>query len=313
MDGKDLKRRLVTFREETVRIDVIDLSGGGRYGLQNREDTEVPEQTMDDYTAAWLRDDPFPAVILWQDRPGSKYFPVDGYTRTASAIAAGREEIGALVIDCDEATARQLCIEANARHGRRASHDFLVQGAVGLVEEGMSIKEAAARANLPERVVAEKRSVAKARNRARQNHVTGIDTIPDSVLEKLANVDLDKVFVALTELARDAKLKPTKVQDLAKSVREARSEDDKLAIVEAERAELGATAADDQNAKIAQQYTRFVGMLTKLRSVDLSEVVKAAYASGKTVEEIHDQLNRVHELAAGLQTMIEDIYGDAAA
>jgi ParB-like chromosome segregation protein Spo0J len=311
MHERDLDRHLIGHREETVRIESIDLVTGGRYGLQNREESEVPEDVMDDYTAAWLRDDPFPPVILWQD--GSRYMPIDGYTRCASALRAGKEEIPALIADCDESTARQLCIEANARHGRRASRDFLIRGAVGLVEEGMSVREAAARTALPESVVAERRLVAKAQSRARQNHVSGVDRLPDSVLEKVANIDLDSVFKELLELARDAKLKPTKVADIAKSVRQARSEADQLAIIQGERVEAGATAADDQAAQIAQPFTRFVSALTKLRSFDLSEIVKAAYSSGKSVEEVRDQSNRVHEMASGLDGVIEDVYGDAHA
>ena len=198
MDNRDLDRHLIGYREETVRIEIIDLMTGGRYGLQNREESEVPEDVMEDYTAAWLRNDPFPPIILWKD--GSKYFPVDGYTRCASALRAGKEEIHALVIDCEESVARRLCIEANARHGRRASREFLIRGAVGLVEEGMSVREAAARTSLPEAVVAERRAVAKAQNRARQNHVTGVDRVPDSVLEKIANIEMDSSFKELLEL-----------------------------------------------------------------------------------------------------------------
>jgi hypothetical protein len=308
-----LNRRLVPFREETVRIDSINLSDGQQYGLQNREESEPPGEVLDDYVSAWMRDDPFPPVVLWQDGTPNRYFPVDGYTRCVTALRAGREEIEALIADCDESTAHQLCVEANARHGRRASRDFLIRGAVGMVEEGMSIREAAARASVPDTVVAERRSISKTINRARQNHVTGVENLPDAVLEKLAHVDLDQTFVALLELARDAKLPARRVSDLTKSVRQARSEADQLAIVEAERAEVGATAADDQAAKIAQPFTRFVGALSKLRGYDISEIVRAAYSSGKTVEDVRDQRNRVHEIVAALDSVIADVYGDDAA
>lgn len=323
MDKQDLERRLIPYTEQTVRFDNIDLERGGVHGLQNREESEIPEETMEDYVAGWQRDDPFPPVILWQELPTVKktarttktsaktgpFFPIDGYTRCASAIRAEREDIQALIAECDEATARQLCIEANARHGRRASRGFLIEGAVAMTEQGMSIKEAAARAAVPEHAVSERRLIAKAISRARANHVSGVESLPDQVLEKVATIDFDQTFVALLDLARDAKLKPTKMRELIASVRKARSEADQLAIIEAERSELGVSKADDQAAKVAQPFTRFAGQLSKLRSFDLSEVVKAAYASNTAVAEVHDQVNRLQEVATQLNDTIEDIYG----
>lgn len=306
MDKHDLERRLIAFDETRVRLSDIDLDG--RQLLQNREEYEPDADTVDDYTAAWLRGDPLPAVILWEQSAGS-YVPIDGYTRSTSALRAGLEEIDAVIAKCDRRTAEQLAVEANARHGRRADRRWLLSSAVKLAEEGMSVKEAAIRTNVAEHAITERRAIARALRRGQEMKITRIDRLPEKVLEKLASIDMDGPFRALAELARDGNLKPTKVDELKRDLKQARSEPDQIAMVEAARAELGVSVADEQTEKMALPFKRFVGQVAKLRSIDTADVVKAAHMSGKAREEADDLATRLREIVVAYEAAVEDIYG----
>lgn len=55
---------------------------------------------------------------VWVFRSGEHYFPADGHRRLASHIKAGRDEIGAVVIELPVQYAKPLAIAANSRHAK---------------------------------------------------------------------------------------------------------------------------------------------------------------------------------------------------
>ena len=120
----------------------------------------------------------------------------------------------------------------------------------------------------------------KARRRARDLKIPHTDKLRDAVMATVANIPMDETFTALVELARNAKLGPTKLGEIAKDVRAARSEADQLLVVTGARAELGA-ASEDQD-KVLLPWTRLHTWVTKGHSIDLDDAVKAACSGGKS-------------------------------
>lgn len=314
MNKRDLERKMIPCHEADIPISAIDTETGGQHGLQNREQVAPPDDVIEDYTAGWRRDDDIPPVILWQlpEQPG-RYIPIDGYTRTIAAERAGRDTIPAIIAECAKEIAVQLSYEANAYHGRPASREFRLASAVKLTEMGVTIKDAAARLNLPVDVVTDQRTVIKTRARLLRLDVKGTHNLSDHMIRRLAPIELDAAFKGAAELARDAKgtLTSARTEALVREIRGARSEADQMAIIDGERSELGAAKMDDASAKTAAKMSRLNRQVTSLRQIDLSEAVKAAMQAGWPVSDVKDVLSRLNEVAAGLAAVINDIYGDA--
>ena len=308
MDRSDLDRRLIAYDEVVVRVADIDL--GEHQLLQNREEYEIPEDTVEDYAAAWLRDDPFPPVILWKqpDTSNRLFLPIDGYTRCTAALRADKQTINALVVDVDQITAEQLAFEANARHGRQSTREFRLTSSLTMIDQGLSAREAAARANVPERQVQDRRKIVELRRRCHKLKITGMDTVADTVIEKMSGITLDGPFKALAELVRDADVKAAKATEIAREVRKARSEDDQVAIVNGARAELIAIKPDATLTKALATWNRFKKKVIELEAFDVADMVANAERGGITKDDVHEVVVRLNETAASLETVAADVF-----
>src|SRR5262245_11261408 len=191
-----LKSYAVEFELVSMRVSQLDFDSTG----QNREDRQ-PREIEEMYAAGYTRGDAIPPLVAWAGDGASVLFKrpkiIDGYTRGGALKIAKIAEVDVYLVRCHELVYRQLTLTANSRHGTRPSTIWQLEQAVSLVADfGMSIKDAAQRANVHPSALGQRRQIKEAERRARrlgvQGPFGGLAAKPKTLLGSLAD---DAVFV----------------------------------------------------------------------------------------------------------------------
>lgn len=214
-----------------------------RRRVQIRSEKHVAPQAMVvQYAAAMARGDKFAPVVVTNDG-----YLVDGATRSAAAQRNKYPAIQALVLDepyenCTEKVEHRLRVLGagfNARNGKGIDRQEIRRAveAIGTdpTYDGTRI---AALIGVTDSTVRSMLAEKRARERAEQAGLHPNGSMTATQLRKLGQISdklNDAPFEAMFSLALDAGLKPGEISEITRQMREAKSDDGALRVVEEER------------------------------------------------------------------------------
>lgn len=129
----------------------------------------VDASTVEEYRAAMLRGDKFPAIVVARAGVTSAGVNIDGNHRYEAAHAAGLETFGAYVVKARPGShhVTALTMEANTRHGHPTSREERLRQALWLLDNTRtSVEEVAAVVNMPAHQIRNRFDKVKADRRA---------------------------------------------------------------------------------------------------------------------------------------------------
>lgn len=204
---------------------------------QARLGNPLRPDVVDRYRAALANGSNFPAIIA-ATQPAGGHLNVDGNHRYAAHSSNGRKGIDTyLIIDGDPQGVTMLTFECNTTHGLATSEEERLHQALWMVDNGMSMEEAARRVQIRPQTVRTANAVHQAGMRA---DAAGIDRrdwdrLNAGIKQRLAAITTDEGFGGMTKLAISAKLAVTEVSEHVKAMSELRSSKKQADYVEALR------------------------------------------------------------------------------
>lgn len=215
---------------EQMPLGNFDLEKGLRN--QARLGTPLKESTVARYVEFGRNGDVFPAVIAAEDKTG-KLIPVDGNHRLEKDKRLKRTYVPVYVIKAPPATLVRLTFLANNRNGLPLSEDDAMAHALHLIENGMSIRDAAASLGLGVAAVSRENSRAQANLRAVKYGVPLRDweALSTHTRNKLNTIKTDEGFAAATRLYRSAGMTEKELVDLIHQMNTTASAEEQVAAV----------------------------------------------------------------------------------
>lgn len=98
-----------------MRLNIADIERNAKLQVRVRIDQEV----VQDYCTAIKNGQPLPPVIVFAENGSERYLLADGWHRIDAAQMAGRDQIGAKIIEGTMHDALKYALQANANHGLR--------------------------------------------------------------------------------------------------------------------------------------------------------------------------------------------------
>ena len=227
----------VDYAIQKVSLDRVDIARSMKN--QARIGDVIDKDLVDRYTAAMSDGDDFPALVFWRNQLG-QYIVIDGNHRLHAAINAHFESVDGFVVEGASAlTVTGMTFEANVRHGKNVSDIERVHHAMWLVDNGMSLPEAAKRLNLSPSLLRKTKSEIDATRRADAAGINRRDweMLPPTIRVRLFNVSTDEGFIAATRLCVDAGLGAEATFKLVAEMNDSKSAAKQLAVVELARDE----------------------------------------------------------------------------
>ena len=263
--------------------------------------TAVVSEAVERYTIALKAGRQFPPIVVY--RPGdanTDFVIIDGNNRDESHLRAKKDRIWAYILakDTPSELIAMLTVEANAEHGQPVPTEWRVKQALHLESIGWSAAEAADGAGISVATLTQRKSVAKATLRARTLKLSGWAALPITSQASIAAFKDDTVFAAGVRAAVDTGMSIDDVKALARSVRDASSEADRLTIIREarERRELERKAKETlgkNSHRIQSPKHSFVTALGKIMAVDIDALTRSIL-----VETENRELRRRAEEAA---------------
>jgi hypothetical protein len=190
---------------------------------QARLGNPLKPDVVDRYRAALANGAKFPAVVA-ATQPSGGHLIVDGNHRYAAC--SQRKGIDTyLIIDGDPQGITMLTFESNTTHGLATSEEERLHQALWMVDNGMSMEEAARRVGLRSSTVRSANTMHQAAMRA---DAAGIDRrewdrLSVAHRQRLSAISTDEGFAGLTKMAIAAKLSTAEVNEHVKTMGELRS------------------------------------------------------------------------------------------
>jgi len=250
IEGRLEARRIAFVFEPNLGVDKIRDAEGNQVRLIEHR---APKEMVARYAEQMKRGAVFPAVVV-----NDKHELIDGNTRLSAARTNGRATIAAYVChDVSALEARSLSIELNQTHGLSMTESELRAFVSSAVQEGQALdaKAYARMTGVKASTLARWVGATHCRMRAVREGVPveRLEGISDSVLAALNVAKLRSIFVAITELAVDARMPASEVKALITQANGATSEQAGLRIVAAGRdarsEDIKAIGAGFRNAK----------------------------------------------------------------
>lgn len=236
---------------------------------QARLGDPVDEEHVEELLAELERGAEFPPIIVFEDSDGRQVTLSGNHRRQAYGLA-GRasirayEAVGLKGLRKEDERVLRLIYEANHGHGKPVAVDDRVQQAIVLIENGYTVRAAAAAVGVAESRVRDQHEVARATHRLEE---LGVDTthIRISNQRRLANIRNDRV---LKEAARVAPLmvkQTEEVNELVKTINGERTEEAQLGVVKDYEATLRIREPQVTSARAGRQQS---GISAEVRRLD---------------------------------------------
>lgn len=282
-----LKARHIDFTfEPNLAVDAIRDVEGNQVRLTEHR---APKDMVDRYAEQMKRGAVFPAIIV-----NDQHELIDGNTRTAAARRNDRETIAAYVCRGVSALdARSLSVELNQTHGLSMTEPELRAFVRGVVQEGQKLdaKSYARMTGVKRSTLARWVGATHCLMRATREGVAGdrLDDMSDSVLAAIHVAKLSSVFIAIVDLAADARMAASQIKTLVTDANGASSEEAALEIVgrarEARADEIKAIAGGFRHAKRRSAGSALhIGGLLRFEVADLLDV--APEKQGETYQRL---------------------------
>lgn len=195
------------------------------------------EKRVENYTEAMKRGDKFPPVIA-HGKPG-KLVLADGNHRLQAAIRA-KKPLDTYVIVGDPQTIVLITFESNVRHGQPTGEDERVLQALHLMDNGASVRSAAAALAIPEKLVNAASIRRNTDQRFLENNISPliVEKMPEPTKRRLAQVSTDEGFIAAVELAHRSNMTSSEAFTFVTEINELRSSAKQVALVREREAAL---------------------------------------------------------------------------
>lgn len=242
-----LQREKVAYAPPTM-IPMIMIDERRSRSNQARRDPLVAD-SVDRYTLAYKANAPFPPIVVYPD--GNRLVIVDGNNRHAAAKKAGLSEISGIVIDAKTPSAliQKLTVAANRGHGKTEPVEWRVRQAIGLIQVGILMEEAADAAGVSLAQLRNAKAAAEADARARTLKIYGFSEIPATSKQYLNALKDEPIFRQAAILVVGKKMGVEQVMFLCREIKKGKSETDKLAIIE----KIALSFDTDRNAAKAEK------------------------------------------------------------
>jgi hypothetical protein len=246
LDRAALERLGIKYElRESIPLDELDVDASRAAWNQARLDEPVDEEHVEELLAELERGLEFPPMIFFRDDAG-RAVVISGNHRRRTYEKAGLDSISAYEatglagLRVDDERVLRLIYEANHGHGKAVATDDRVLQALGLIDHGYNVREAAAAVGIPESRVRDHFDAARATRRLEEE--LGIDTtsIPITAQRRLVNIRNDRVLKEAAKLVEEMPRKTQDVNDLVRAVNAERTEAAQLAAVQDFAAALGA-------------------------------------------------------------------------
>ena len=228
-----------------VGVDQFDLDKS----LHNQARfTAIDEKRVEAYAEAMKRGDNFPPVIA-HGKMG-KLIAADGNHRTQAAVRANKP-VNVYLISGDPQTIVLITFDANTRHGLPTSEDERVQQALYLMDNGASVRAAAAALAIPEKLV---NAASIRRNtdlRFLQNGIDPLvtDKITEPVKRRLAQISTDEGFVAAVDLAHRSGMTSTEAFTFVTEINELRSSQKQVEFIQERARDMTESDREDRRRR----------------------------------------------------------------
>lgn len=267
----------------------------------------VDEKRVEQYAEAMRRGDQFPPVIA-HGKLG-KLVQADGNHRLQAAIKS-KKPLDTYVISGDAKTIVQITFEANSKHGTPTSEEERVQQALYLMDNGASVKSAAAALAIPEKLVNAASIRRNTDQRFLENSISPliIEKMPEPTKRRMAQISTDEGFVAAVELAHRSNMTSSEAFTFVTEVNELRSSAKQVAFIkERERAmteQIGATGGGVLNRKPQGPKARLsIAMGSILNLPDDLDLLKKQYVgpeADEAAKRMRATAKRLNHLAKSL-------------
>jgi hypothetical protein len=220
---------------ENFRIDEIDDGASRAAWNQARLGDPVDEEHVEQLLSDLERGAEFPPIIVYKDDKG-RYVTLSGNHRRKMFESAGRsivrayEATGLDGLRKEDERVLRLIYEANHGHGKQVALDDRIQQAISLIENGYTVRAAAAAVGVTENRVRDHYELARATRRLEE---LGVDTtaIRVSNQRRLMNIKSDRVLKEAAPIVPLMEKQTEEVNELVKTINAERSEDAQLTIV----------------------------------------------------------------------------------
>lgn len=160
---------------------------------------------------------------------------IDGNTRLKAAVDLGMTNVPALIVDVKEyVTARMVGSWLNQRGGVRLTRKEVTDQARGFIEAGVPSEVIARRLGYSRTKIVTTMRAYDAEKRA-QDHGIVLNGTGDEAKAAMADLTLDKAFLGAAALVVEAGLSSPKAKALAKTLKDAASEEEVDSILSAAR------------------------------------------------------------------------------
>lgn len=237
-------------------VDINDIDGERSLRNQARLGEEtVDQEYVNRYADAMRAGTEFPAVVVYTVK--GKYVIIDGNHRYVAARSAGYT-LSAYVVNARAHVITAMTFEANVRHGKATSETERVHHALYLMDNGMSMNEAAKRMNVPRGKIQKARTQGEALRRADGAGINRRtwDSLPDAARNRLSQIHTDEALAAAVQLYVDAGLTATEVFDLVSRINDTRSGKLQMQMVDALRLEYAERIQDKLSGSAPTQGKR---------------------------------------------------------
>lgn len=210
------------------------------YSNQARLNKPVDTKTVKTYTAAMEQGESFPPILVHRPPGSNQYVILDGNHRYTAYKELGR------AFDVYECTAPPavltlIMFEANTRHGLPSSEADRLHHALFLVDNGMSIKDAAAQLLISRHILAKAINKIEVDRRAVDVGISPKiwDRIGTTYRIRIASLRSDQVFKETAIFVVEAGLRTNEIAALVAEINAQRSNAKQLAVIERWRTERG--------------------------------------------------------------------------
>lgn len=229
----------------------------------------IDEDLVDDYAQGFANGDEFPMPVV--RKAGKKYVIVGGNHRLSALERFGGTQFQAYVVNPDDKQTMDLLPRVlNRRGGRRTTKDEAFQHAMYAVKEyGMTIRQAAQLFGLSDKAVSAKIAFNETRSQLVGMGVPQAAALGDSAIKALNSLkDNDNVLQAAAQIVIKSKMTGDDAAVFAKEVKQARTENSKIAVVAEYEEKLGTRNGNPENKKTRKLVrVKFLRSLTTLESV----------------------------------------------
>lgn len=261
------------------------------------------------YAAAMEAGEQFPPVLANEER--GKLVILDGNHRLNASIDVN-VPLDAYICTAATKTLMLLTFEANTKHGLPSSEDDRLHHALFLMDNGLTLKEAATRLGISQSRLRKASTYQDADRRADdagilRNHW---DAIPGSSRIRLAMINTDEGFKAAVELVRDAGLGAEEISKVVTHLNENRSGDTQRQMIKALRDGMAERVADVALGGAARPGKRATGPQSRLAMI-VGQIVGLPPASAfatqipeqlreDTIKKLDEASERIAEIKAAL-------------